>query len=58
MRERWYRIAIGCSLLAGLGWVWAGLTSPLPHAWIHVVSGVIMLLYSAGWWYLWSKRRA
>lgn len=58
MRERLFWIAIGCSLLAGLGWLWTGLTSPLPHSWIHVVSGVIMLLYSAGWLYLWAKYRA
>jgi hypothetical protein len=58
MRGRWYRIAIVCSLLAGLSDLWIGATSPLPHSWIRVVTGGIMLLTSAGWLYVWAKSRA
>lgn len=58
MRERWFWIVIGCSLLAGLGDLWIGATSTLPFSWIRVVTGGIMLLTSAGWLYVWAKSRA
>ena len=58
MRAKLFLICVTCGLLAGLGWIYVGATSTLPHAWVHLVAGVLMLIFAGGMLWLWSKEPA
>lgn len=58
MRAKLFLICVTCGLLAGLSGIYLGATSTLPHAWIHLVAGVGMLIYAVGMLWLWSKQPA